>query len=149
MIGLGIWLSRGGGGSGLVGPNAPSFTASEGGEPGEIDWTDIVLPTDWGDATERGDGLGTLGILEWWNEADGWQTFADPADTDPVTTDTNETLWDTEITIGLRGVNDEGVAGTAVYALFTPAGVVIFTVIDGPGNPVTDDAGASSVIDSN
>lgn len=99
----------------LAVPSAPAFTVASGDEDGEIILTVTALPS-WGDLTVPGDGDGVAGILEWWNEVDGWQTLSDPAATGAHTFTLSPLLWGTTTTVRVRGVSAAGVDGIAAGA---------------------------------
>jgi hypothetical protein len=95
----------------------PSGFASEiepGVNDGEVDFTTDISAVDWGDAVVQGDNAGTLGILEWWNSVDGWQTLVDPADSEFYTTEVYVSLWGTTATIKVRTKNAQGVTGNEI-----------------------------------
>jgi len=122
MIGLGLALSGVGSGEFFAGPVAPEATISAGAGDGEVVFDVTTLTADYGDASAAGDGLGTEGVLEWWNSIDGWQTLVDPEATGEVSAFTSELLWGRTTTISLRRRNAEGRAGLAISQSLTLAG---------------------------
>jgi len=109
----------------LARPGGFTFSASAGTEDGEVDLTiSDVASIDWGDLSEPGDGLGTAGILEVWNEGDGWALLADPAADDTYGFTFNIAYYGTIQTIGVRAVSDEGITGPAQYREVSVPGVI-------------------------
>jgi hypothetical protein len=97
----------------LARPGVTEFTLAPGEDAGEILITVTDLPDTWGDLTVAGDGLGALGILEWGNDVDGWQTLVDPAALGPVLVTASPALWGSISTIRVRGVSSAGRTGTS------------------------------------
>jgi len=142
MIGLGLSvITHGGfGGLAIAGPVAPVGTITAGAGDGEVVIDVTTLTATYGDAVVAGDGLGTEGVLEWWNSLDGWQTFADPEATGSDSVFVTELLWGRSATIYLRRRNAEGNAGPSLAASITIAGAqyeLQDVVLDGV--PVTID----------
>lgn len=98
----------GGGAGTLARPSAPVFAVTRSGADYLI--TVSALPVSWGDLIAPGDGLGTIGTLEWWNAFDGWQLLADPAATGDYVKPLDASLAGSAV-ISLRGVSAAGRAG--------------------------------------
>ena len=142
MIGLGLSVVTHGGFGGLAiaGPVAPVGTITAGAADGEVVIDVTTLTATYGDAVVAGDGLGTEGVLEWWNSIDGWQTLVDPEATGSDSVFVTELLWGRTTTISLRRRNAEGRAGLAISQSLTIAGAqyeLQDVVLDGV--PVTID----------
>lgn len=128
-------------GASLARPNAPEVTFEPGIMDGEVDLIVTDLPDTWGDASVPGDGLGTPGILEWWNPVDGWQELADPADTGTYIVDSPPELWGTLSGFAVRGISAEGRAGVAASGEVSVPGeqqTLDLLYVSSPDNIVTN-----------
>jgi len=116
------------------GPTAPTATITAGAADGQVVFDVTAVNTDWGDAVNHGDGMGTAGVLEWWNRTDGWQTLIDPEDTGTVSAFAGPLLWGRSEEIRLRRKNAQGRAGAAIAATVAFEGVMYLLgdwVLDG------------------
>lgn len=97
----------------LAPPTAPTAAAAPGVGDGKVSLTVSALPVSWGDLATPGDAAGTAGILQWWNEVDGWQTLSTPAATGTTVVDVSPLLHGLLTTIRVRGRSAGGRDGIA------------------------------------
>jgi hypothetical protein len=97
----------------LAPPSAIVFTMTTDIGDGEVIFNVSALPATWGDLVTPGDGDGVLGILERWDEVEGWQLLVDPAATGSYPATLSALLYGQRTIVRVRGVSDAGNAGTA------------------------------------
>lgn len=91
-----------------VGPTEPTVVITPGLVAGRVSFN----------VTATGTGV----LLQFHNPFSGWGTLVDPAATGIVLVDLSPTLWGTSITLYVRGVDADGVPGTAFYDTITVPG---------------------------
>ena len=125
---------------GFATATAPTVSAEPGINDGEVDLTVVTLPQSWGDAVEAGDGLGTIGILRWFNSIDGWQTLSDPAQEGMTIINFPPELWGLTLEIPVQGVSAGGLPGRVGAVTVTVPGttMVLDTLVMPNADPITN-----------
>jgi hypothetical protein len=107
-----------------AGPSAPTVTFSAGEIDGEGLLDVTALPADWGDDAELGDGLGTIGSLEYQIGEGPWYVLDASAEVSLYPIYADVAYWALETTVRVRGRNAEGRAGTAAEDTITFPGTL-------------------------
>lgn len=108
---------------------------------GTLDGTVVLEITDIPDVGEWGAG-GTAGIIQWFAPGEpAWATLTNPAATGTVVLDIDQEFWGTEITLSVRALSAEGIAGRVThFTVLVVGGVQGFANVFNDADDVFNDA---------